>query len=132
MLNYARQRALEALKIPQKAVLATSGPAGVQAGEFPCEAAGLCVYLWIPRTSDQLFNLEQNAAVTLLTHAWELKGTAQIVQPGAAGFEADLLIKRRPDEDWLEWCVLVRVEPAQVQIRREAGWGNCETIDFEG
>ena len=38
MLDYARQRAIEALKITQKAVLATSGPAGVQATEFPCEA----------------------------------------------------------------------------------------------
>ncbi len=131
MLNYARQRALEALKIPQKAVLATSGPAGVQASELPCEAAGLSVYLLVPRTSDHLFNLEQNPAVTLLTQAWELKGDAQVIQLNPPSLELDRLGETGPYVDWLEWCVLVRVEPAQVQIRREAGWGNWETIDLD-
>lgn len=125
MLDYARQRAIEVLKIPQTAVLASSGPAGVQAGEFPCEAIDLDLYLLVPQTSDHLFNLKNDTAVTLLTSAWELKGEAHIIPPNAP--VPDLGILREPAS---QWCVLVGVNPCQVQIRREEGWGNLETIDL--
>jgi hypothetical protein len=126
MLDYARQRAIEALRSPGKAVLATSGPAGVQAGEFPCEALGLELYLLVPRTSDHLFNLERETIVTLLTPGWELKGEAQIISPNLSKPELDLL--REPGA---EWCELVRINPLQIQIRREQGWGYLETIDLK-
>ncbi len=126
MLDYARQRASEALSIPRKAVLATSGPAGLQAGEFPCQALDLHLYLLVPRTSDHLFNLEHNPAVTLLTAGWELKGQAQVIPAGASDLKLDLL--REPGT---EWCALVRVAPCRLQIRRQEGWGNLETIDLK-
>ena len=85
----------------------TSGPAGVQASEFPCEAVGLILYLLVPQTSDHLFNLEHDATVTVLTAGWELKGKAQIISPGEPDLELDLL--REPGA---EWCVLVRVDPS--------------------
>jgi hypothetical protein len=124
MLDYARQRAMEALSVPRTVVLATSGPAGVQAGEFPCEAIDLDLYLLVPRTSDHLFNLENDSSVTLLAARWELKGEAHLLPPGAPALQLDLL--REPGA---EWCVLVRVEPSQMQIRKEEGWGNLETLD---
>jgi hypothetical protein len=126
MLDYARQRAIEALKIPRRAVLATSGPAGLQAGEFPCEAIDLDLYLLVPKTSDHLFNLEHDSTVTLLTDRWELKGEAQVISPNSPDFELNLL--REPGA---EWCELVRVDPCRMQVRREGGWGNLETIDLE-
>jgi hypothetical protein len=126
MLDYARQRAIEVLKIPRTAVLATCGPAGVQASEFPCEAIDLNLYLLVPQTSDHLFNLKDDSAVSLLTAAWELKGDAQIMPPNAP--VPDLGILREPAA---QWCVLVRVIPRQIQIRREGGWGNLETIDLK-
>jgi hypothetical protein len=125
MLDYARQRALEVLRVPRKAVLATSGPAGIQAGEFPCETIDLDLYLLVPKTSDHLFNLEHDSTVTLLTAGWELKGQAQIIPPGLSELKLDLL--REPVADW---CVLVRIDPCRLQIRREEGWGNLETIDL--
>jgi hypothetical protein len=127
MLDYAHQRALEALGTPRIAVLVTNGPAGVQAGEFPCVALGLRLYLLVPQTSDHLFNLEHETMVTLLAAGWQLKGEAQIVAPGIADLELNLL-----HEPGAAWCVLVRVTPCQVQIRREGGWGNIETIDLAG
>ena len=126
MMDYAHERAIDALRKPRTAVLATSGPAGVQAGEFPCEAAGLDLYLLVPQTSNHLFNLEHDSAVTLLTAEWELKGQAQLRPPGAPGLALNLL-----QEPAAEWCVLVRVEPFQVQIRRKGGWGSLETFDFK-
>jgi hypothetical protein len=126
MLDYARQRALESLKIPRSAVLVTSGPAGIQAGEFSCEAIDLALYLLVPKTSDHLFNLEHDSTVTLLTAGWELKGQSELVPPGTSDLKLDLLL-----EPGAEWCVLVHVDPCRLQIRREAGWGNLETIDLK-
>jgi hypothetical protein len=125
MLDYARLRAIEALRAPRTAILATSGPAGIQAGEFSCEAIDLDLYLLVPQTSDHLFNLEHDSAATLLTADWELKGEAQIVSPAALDLALGLL--QKPEA---KWCALVRVAPSQMQIRKEAGWGNLETFDF--
>jgi hypothetical protein len=127
MLDYARQRALEVLKDTRNVVLATSGPAGVQASEFPCEAVSLDLYLLVPQTSDHLFNLEYETTVTLLAAGWELKGKAQIVASGTADLELNLT-----QAPGAAWCALVRITPCQVQILREGGWGNIETIDLAG
>ena len=126
MLNYTRQRARNILKNPGKVILATSGPAGVHVGEFPCEAIDLDLYLLVPKTSDHLFNLEHDSSVTLLTAGWELKGQAQILLPGVSDLKLSLL-----RESGAEWCVLVRVDPCRLQIKRGEGWGNIETIDLE-
>ncbi len=125
-LDYARERAIEALRYTRSVVFVTSGPAGMLAGEFPCEAIGLDLYLLVPQTSDHLFNLEQDAAVALVSAAWELKGDARIISPVPVDIELALL---QPPE--AKWCALVRVEPRQMHIRREGGWGNLETIDLE-
>ncbi len=125
MLDYARQHAIEALSLPRRVVLATSGPAGVQAGEFPCEAKDLALYLLVPRTSDHLFNLEHNSSVSLLSAGWELSGVASILPAGAPGLELGLLT-----EPAAQWCVLVRIDPVRIQVKRAGGWGNIETIDL--
>lgn len=125
MLDYARERAIEALKLPHRVVLATSGPAGVQAGEFLCEAIGLNLYLLVPQTSDHLFNLEHESNVTLLAAGWELKGEARIICDDPAHFQLDLL-----GEPGAEWCELVWIIPRKIQIRGEQGWGYLETIDL--
>jgi hypothetical protein len=125
MLDYARQRAVEALGTPRTAVLVTTGPAGVQASEFPCEVIDLDFYFLVPQTSDHLYNLEHDASITVLTAGCELKGQALIISRGAPDLDLDLW-----QEPGAAWCVLVRVEISQVQIRNEQGWGNLETIDL--
>jgi hypothetical protein len=126
MLNYARQRAIEALRISRRSVFATSGPAGLQIGEFPCEAVEQNLYLLVPKTSDHLFNLERDSSVTLLTDRWVLEGEAHIISSNTSDLELDLL--RGPGA---EWCRLVRVDPYRIQIRRIDGWGYLETIDLK-
>ena len=125
MLDYARQRAREALRLPRIVVLATCGPAGLQAGEFPCEAISLELFLLVPKTSDHLFNLEHDSGVTLLTADWEMKGNAQIVPSEPNNLKLNLL--QNPNA---KWCVLVKVSPCMLQIRNKKGWGNLETIDL--
>ena len=125
MLDYTRHRAVEVLQKPRSAVLATSGPAGVQAGEFRFEAVELDVYLLVPRTSDHLYNLEYDSNVTLLTSSWELKGKARVISPESLASELNLL--REPQA---KWSALVHVNPIQLQIQRPNGWGILETIDL--
>ena len=125
MLDYARQRAIEALKNSRRAVIATSGPAGIQAGEFPCEAVSLDLYLLVPKTSDHIFNLEHDHSVTLLTSRWEVKGEAELIDLPTSDLEVDFL-----NEPGAEWCRIVRVHPHQIHIRRAKGWGYCESIEI--
>ena len=124
MLDYARQRAIQVLKVPRRAVLVTSGPAGVQVSEGPCAAIDLRLYLLVPQTSDHLFNLESDPSVTLLAANWVLKGKARIIPPNVLKLELELFQTSEK-----EGCVLVQVDPCQLQIRRKQGWGNLETID---
>lgn len=125
MLDYAQKRAIEALKIPHRVVLATSGPAGLLVSEFPCEAMGLKLYLLLPKTSDHLFNLEHGAHVSLVTDVWELKGEAHIISSDVSNLALGIL--KEPDAELNE---LVQIDPDQIHFRRLAGWGNLETIDL--
>lgn len=126
MLDYAHQRAIQALKVSRRAVLVTSGPAGMQASEFTCEAIELELYLLVPQTSDHLFNLEHVSAVSLLTDKWEMKGVARIISSHTVDLELGIL--RQPEA---EQSILVQISPCKLQIRREGGWGNLETIDIK-
>jgi hypothetical protein len=126
MLDYARHRARELLQAAHSAVLATSGSAGVQAGEFPCETAGLIVYMLLPGTSDHLFNLESNPAAALLTAGWEMKGTARVIPVDELPFGLSLA-----GGPGAAWCVILEVMPLQLQVRGNAGWGFIETIEFD-
>ena len=124
-MDYARQRAIQALKNTHFVILASSGPAGVQAGEVKCEDVELSLYLLVPQTSDHLFNLEGNPTVTLLTSTLEIKGEAHILPAIPAGLDLRLI-----RETEAGWCALVRVDPHQIHVRNPDGWGYRETIDL--
>lgn len=125
MINYARERAIEILKTAHVAVLATVGLAGVQASEFPCEAIELDLYLLVPRTSDHLFNLEQDDRVALHTEQWELTGKGLVLSPEEKWPRISIFQKTGT-----AWYVLVKVVPSQIQVLRSEGWGPAETIDL--
>jgi hypothetical protein len=125
MLNYARHRAIEMLKITRRAVLVSNGPSGLQAGYYRCEALGLELYLLVPGTSDHLPNLEQETNVTLLSSAWELKGEAKVLSPDCDHPDLELT-----GDPLAKWCRLVRVKPVRMQVYRGEGWGNLETLDL--
>ena len=125
MINYARERATAILQTALTAVLATTGPAGVQVGEFPCEAAELDLYLLLPKTSDHLFNLEQDGRLALHTDQWELTGRGQAVLPEQALPRISRLAKAGT-----RWFTLVKVAPERINVLRDDGWGSTETIDL--
>jgi hypothetical protein len=124
MLNHLRQRATETLSAAQRATLSTHGAAGIQANMFPCESADLALYLLVPRTSDHLFNLEQNPEVVVTTDIWQLRGVAGIAQECPAG----LALLHQPDA---AWCEVVMIRPTRLQIAGSGAAGHAETIDID-
>jgi hypothetical protein len=126
MLAHLRQRVMDALAQTQFVTLATSGPGGLQAGVFPCQAVDLRLYLLVPCTSDHLVNLGGDASVVVTTEAWQLRGLARVVHP--AERPAGLALLNAPDARWSE---VVEIRPTRFDARQRSGWGYSETIDLE-
>ena len=80
MLNHLRQHIAATLAPARSATLATSGPAGLQAQVASCVTNGILLYMLLPRTSDQLPNLEHDPAVVVTTAEWQVFGRAQVVE----------------------------------------------------
>jgi len=126
MLEHLRQRAVEILASSQAATLSTSGPAGIQARIFPCEALGLTLYFLIPTVSDQLVNLESEPSVVVSTTRWQLNGSGRIVPVNEV--PPALALLRSPETSG---CALVEIRPLRLHINRHNGWGFSETIDLD-
>lgn len=125
MLAHLRERVVEALGAVQEVLLATSGPAEIQASRVPCEAQELRLYLLVPRASEHLFNLEQQPEIVVVNREWELRGRARVLRNGER--PADLGLGRRAEAEWSEW-----VEVAVERFHRHAAPGRAaETIDVE-
>ena len=126
MLEHLRLQAVKILASTQAATLSTSGPAGIQAQVFPCEAHYLTLFFLIPVVSDHLLNLEYDPAVVVSTVGWQLKGNGRIL-PVAEG-PTRLKLSQQPEADG---CVLVEIRPSRLQINRRNSWGFSDTLDFE-
>lgn len=125
MLSHLRHTITIALAHERSATLATYGPAGLQAQVVPCAASGTRLYLLLPRTSDQLLNLESDPLVIVVTAAWQLHGAAQIRTIKEC--PADLAIREAPGAPW---SVIVEVQPKRITLTHAEGWGASETIDL--
>jgi hypothetical protein len=123
MLDHLQQRIAETLAEARAATLATYGPASIQANVFPCEATADGLYLLVPRTSDHLFNIENQPAAVATTADWQLYGAAEVLPACPAG----LALSRRPDAPW---CAVVRLTPGRLHIAPSSRPGCWETIDM--
>jgi hypothetical protein len=126
MLDHLRRHIAATLEHARSATLATSGPAGLQAQVVQCAACGTQLYLLLPRTSDQLLNLEHDPAVIVTTAEWQISGRGRVV--GLAECAAGLRLLEAPDAPW---SVVVEIHPRRVSIAQREGWGAAETIDLE-
>jgi hypothetical protein len=124
MLNHLRRHVATTLAPARSATLATSGPAGLQAQVAPCLASGIQLYMLLPRTSDQLLNLESNPAVVVTTAEWQVFGRARVVNEAKH-------IPALMDAPDAPWSVVIVVQPTRVAITQRTGWGAAETIDLE-
>jgi len=124
MLDHLRQHVAAALAPIKAATLATIGPAGLQVGMFPCTSSRLMLYLLVPRTSDQLWNVERDGAVVVTTVHWHMQGRACVVAKAAC---PEQLLSHPA----AAWSAVVAVQPTKVSIAQREGWGAAETIDVE-
>lgn len=123
VLHQLRDRAREALSEARQIVLSTNGPAEIQAESLPCEAAGLALYVLVPRTSDLLFNLESNTLVVATADTWQMRGVARPLRPGER--PDGLALAWTPEA---AWCQMVEIRPTRLQLRPLGG--KPETIDL--
>jgi hypothetical protein len=124
MLYNLRLRVSEALSSASQVVLSTDGPAEIQAEALPCEGLDLALYVLVPRTSDLLFNLENNAQVVATADAWQVRGVALLLPPG--GYPDRLALARTPAA---AWCEVVEIRPTRLLLRSSNGRSQDETID---
>jgi hypothetical protein len=129
MFDKLRARALAAISAAGHCTLSTAGPAGVQASIVACLVHGGCVYLLVPSTSDQLFNLEYAGETVLTTAEWSLRGTALLLAPsdGLHHVTAPLKLHERARDSAR---FLVEVFPLRMQLVANATSPFPETIDF--
>ncbi len=121
MLDHLRQQVTQALAATHSVTLSTYGPAGIQAGVFSCQAAETRLYLLIPLTSDQLFNLEHETAVVLTTPEWQLQGEAHILNHMPAH------LTQTADSHWYK---VVEIAPTRLHLHPHNGRTTPETIDL--
>jgi hypothetical protein len=125
MLEPLRRRVKEAILDETGATLCTTGPAGIQAGFFPCEADGLTLYLLVPASTDLLFNLETNPAIVVTTPRWQLEGVGEVHRLVEAPGSLSLVHSPRA-----AGCVLVAVRSRRIHLNWVGDWGYQETIDL--
>lgn len=121
MLDHLRQRVIQAFAAVQSVTLSSYGPAGIQADVFPCQAVQTRLFLLIPLSSDQLFNLEQETAVVLTTKEWQLQGEAHIL--------ADIPANVAQTAD-MQWRKVVEIHPIRLHLHPNNGHIPSETIDL--
>ncbi|MFN2137958.1 MAG: hypothetical protein ACK2UK_18530 [Candidatus Promineifilaceae bacterium] len=124
MLESLRLRVQNALENVDEATLSSSGPGGIQAGFFPCQAGGLTMYFLVPSYSDILFNLESEPAVVVTTPRWQLEGEAEVCDLAQAPADLDLVRSPRA-----AGCALVAVRCRRIHLNWPEGWGYRESID---
>ena len=116
----------EALAREIKVTLSTYGPAGLQAGHFPCQAVGDRLYLLVPGTLDLLSNLDQGTPVIVTTAAWQVSGLGCLLE--AEEIPPDLTLAHNPEN---RWGRVVEVRISRFEKAHLQGWGFSESIDLE-
>jgi hypothetical protein len=96
--------------------LATCGPAGPQVSQVSCRWHDGALYLFVPHTTDHLFNLENHPALALLTPTWKLDGQGYVSDDIAPPFT---------------WQVTIHVYPFRLHVLSGDGRSYLETIDIE-
>lgn len=135
MLDHLRQKAAQTLASVCSVTLSSYGPADIQSSRVSCTSQDLTLYVFIPLSSDHLFNLEHRPGVVAATDDWDLHGTARVLTQN----EIPLGIhptegctgpsKPAPGANSAQGCV-VEIRPTRLTLHAPTGRGNIETIDF--
>jgi len=112
MNTHLRERVETLIQQYTEVTLGTCGQAGPQISFVSCELRDHDLFLYVPRNSDHLFNLEGQPEIVLLTPMWKLDGQAVLADDVAAPYG---------------WQTAVHVHPRRFTILAADGQS---TIDF--
>jgi hypothetical protein len=135
MLDHLRQKAAQSLASVDSVILSSYGPADIQSSHVSCTSEGLTLYVFIPLSSDHLLNLEYKPGIVASTGAWELLGTARVLNreeiPPAIEFsEHRVPPNGQASAAYVAWEYVVEIRPSRLTLRSQTGQGYIETIDF--
>ena len=128
MLKKLRADALALIAATPHCTLSTTGPAGVQASMVACVVRDDCVYLLVPSTIDQLFNLEHEPEMVLTSSLWQLRGAA-LALGEADGLQGTAPYDLSAQASATGYAV-VEVFPLRMHIEPDGRRRYRETIDF--
>jgi hypothetical protein len=128
MLSQMRAEALALIEATPECILSTTGPAGVQASAVTCVVHADCIYMLVPSTIDQLFNIEHELEVVLTGASWQLRGAGLAIGE-ATGLRGTVpaAIQARARA---ACTVLVEVFPLRMHFKLIGRQQYRETIDF--
>ena len=135
MLDHLRQKAAQTLASVSSVMLSSYGPADIQSSRVPSASQDLTLYVFIPRSSDHLLNLEHRPGVVAATDEWDLQGTARVlaldeiptgIKPSGIGADPYRLASGSNSA----WGCVVEIRPTRLTLHTQTGVGNLETIDF--
>ena len=136
MLDHLRQKAAQTLASANSIVLSSYGPADIQSSRVSCTSHDLTLYVFIPRSSDQLLNLEQRPGIVAAADEWDLQGNARLLsweqvpaEIKQSGMAAGLNRPASGSNSAWGWAV-VEIRPTRLNLHSRTGLGNIETIDF--
>jgi hypothetical protein len=121
MIEHLRLRAANAFAKFDRVTLATCGPSGPHVSRVQCKAQGTTLILHVSWSSDHLFNLEHQPEVAILSPEWQLRGSAQIMNPETCSV---------PKSPLSDWHAIVMVQPIRLQMLSKDSLSFAETIDF--
>ena len=111
MLDWLRRDATEWQAGLTACILASAGPAGVQASQVDCLSQGLRLYLLLSTESDHLLNIETTGEVARASDGWRLTGEGRCLgdDPGP------WVLTRQP------WQIVVEVIQHRFQVAQAGG-----------
>ncbi|MBZ0298716.1 MAG: pyridoxamine 5'-phosphate oxidase family protein [Anaerolineae bacterium] len=118
MNPHLQQQIEELLAQDETVTLATCGQAGPQISHVPYATHQSHLYLFVPYSSDHLFNLETQPELVLLSPGWKLSGQGDTKQDTSLAAP-------------YTWQAVITVHPRRLHILSEDGQSSIETIDFE-
>lgn len=124
MLEHLRLRSAAALAQSETVTLTTCGPADIQSDALACRALDERIYLLVPRSSDQLLNIEQGENVLVTAPAWRLRGRARILPE--TDIPGELQAEPPPEAAWSVWVEVIPLRLTLFDVAKK--W--FETIDF--
>jgi len=135
VLDHLHQKAVQTLASIDSVILSSFGPADIQTSHVSSVSDDLILYVFLPRSSDHLLNLEHRREVVVTTESWDLQGIAQLLNRDEVVmvtevFDQKICLNHSGATKNRTWGCILEIRPTRLTFHSTSGQGNIETIDF--